>query len=64
MDVACSNRLLWCTRMLMDQTQVALAEAPRGLPAPTFGSDSEAGFIVVQIIYVHLISTQIGHYSD
>ena len=51
--------------MPMAQTQVALAEAPHGLPAPTFGSDSNAGFKIIQIIHGHLISTQTFiHYSD
>lgn len=51
--------------MPMAQSQVALAEAPHGLPAPTFGSDSDTGFKIIQIIYVHVVSTQMFiHYSD
>lgn len=51
--------------MLTAQTQVAPAEAAHGIPAPTFGSDSDAGFKIIQITYVHLVSTQkLIYYSD
>lgn len=42
----------------MTQSQVAPAEAPYGFPAPTSGSDSNTSFKIMQISYVHLVSTQ------
>lgn len=58
-------KVLCCAGMLIPQSQVAPAEAPHELPAPAFGSDSDTGFKIIQIIYVCLISTQMfTRYSD
>lgn len=51
-------KVLCCAGMLMAQSKVAPAEAHHELPAPAFGSDCDTGFKVIQIICVHLISTQ------
>jgi len=51
--------------MPMAQTQVASAEAPRGLPAAMCGSDSDTGLKTIHSIYVHVVSIQMFiHYSD